>query len=247
MRSVKEIMGYVLQAEDGEIGRCKDFLLDDQRWTVRYMVADTGKWLPGRKVLISPVSLGSPDWGARLFPIRLTKKQIEDAPKLQEQAPVHRRYEVEFHAFYGWPFYWAGAHTWGPVAYPAPLYDSQAAEDPIPDADPENCFLRSVNELMGYHIEAVDGDIGHIEEFIVDDESWTVRYMVIDTRNWLPGRKVLIPPTWIESADWLERTVAVDLTRGQVERSPEYDPSAPVNREYESKLYDFYGRPHYWE
>jgi hypothetical protein len=127
------------------------------------------------------------------------------------------------------------------------MYDVSPAENEQSDSTPDDCLLRSANELVGYHIKAVDGEIGHVEEFILDDESWTVRYLVVDTRNWLPGKKVLVPPAWIESADCLQETVTFDLTKGQIERSPEYDPSAPVNREYENLLYDFYGRPRYWE
>ncbi len=247
LRSMNEIKGYALLAEDGEIGRCKDFLLDDPNWTVRYMVADTGNWLPGRQVLILPLFLGRPDWASCLFPVKLVKKQVEDAPRLEEHAPVHRQYEVEYHSFYGLPFYWAGTHALGPVPYPAPLHDVNPESGEPSDPNQDECLLRSANELVEYHIKAVDGEIGHVEDFILDDDSWTVRYIVVDTRNWLPGKKVLVPPAWIESADWLQKTVTVDLTKGQVERSPEYDPSAPVNREYENLLYDFYGRPRYWQ
>jgi hypothetical protein len=106
LRSVKEVKGYMVQAKDGKIGRCKDFLFDDETWTIRYMVADTGKWLPDKKVLISPVSLGEPDWASNLFPVRLSKKQIEQAPELDENAPVSRQYEIKYHEYYGWPLYW---------------------------------------------------------------------------------------------------------------------------------------------
>jgi len=247
LRSMNEINGYTIQAEDGEIGRCKDFLLDDPYWTVRYMVADTGGWLTGKKVLISPLFLRSPDWASRAFPVKLRKKQVEDAPKLQEHEPVHRKYEAEYHAFYGMPHYWTAAATMVPVQYPAPLYDVAPEDKSLSDFEADDCLLRSASELAGYSIKAVDGEIGHVEDFVVDDESWAIRYLVVDTRNWLPGKKVVVPPAWIDSADWLKKVVAVDLTRGQVERSPEYDPSAPVNREYETQLFDFYGRPRYWE
>jgi hypothetical protein len=247
MRSVNELSNYVLEAEDGEIGRCKDFLFDDKRWTVRYMVADTGKWLLGRKVLISPISLGEPDWNSRLFAVRLTKKQIEKAPGLDEDAPVSRQYETNWSQYYGWPYYWDGFHTWGAVNYPGALYKEKILENKTIGIDSGDEHLRSFHEVMGYHIQANDDEIGHVEDFIIDDVTWTIRFMVVDTRNWLPGRKVLITPTWISSVNWAKRKVRVDLTREQVMGSPEYDPSAPVNREYEARLYDFYGRPKYWD
>jgi hypothetical protein len=247
LRSVKEIKGYKLQAEDGDIGRCKDFLFDDKIWTIRYMVADTGKWLPGKKVLISPISLAEPDWASQMLPVRLSKEQIEQAPELDKNAPVSRQYEIKYHQYFGWPTYWQGVQVWGLHDYPGPLFMETKKE--IVEIEPENGdpHMRSAKEVMGYHIEARDGEIGHVEDFIVDDQAWTIRYMIIDTSNWLPGsRKVLISPTWIDSVDWLENKVNVDLTVEQIREGPEYDPAAPVNRAYEVKIYDFYGRPKYW-
>jgi hypothetical protein len=248
LRSAKEIINYVLSAEDGEIGRCKDFLFDDEFWTIRYMVADTGKWLPGRKVLISPISLEDPKWLDRRFPVKLTKEQIENSPPLDEDAPVSRRYEIKYFNHYYWPYYWTGGGMWGAAPYPpapAPVpREGQFAES---DEDPEETHLRSVKEVTGYHIRAKDGEVGHVEDFVAEDETWAIRYMVVDTRNWLPGRKVLVAPQWIESVDWVDNLVEVDLTTKAVKESPEYDPSKPVNREYEIQLYDFYGRPAYWK
>jgi hypothetical protein len=248
LRSVKEIYNYVLEAEDGEIGRCKDFLFDGELWTIRYMVADTGKWLPGRKVLISPISLGEPRWINRRFQVKLTKKQIENSPSLDSDAPVSRQFESKWFGYYGYPYYWGGAGVWGIADYPNPLFvqkELEAASEEISDA--ADSHLRSAIEVTGYHIQATDDEIGHVEDFILDDETWTIRYMVVDTRNWLPGRKVLVAPAWINSIDWSERKVGVALTRKQVKNSPEYDPSAPVNREHEARLYDFYGHPKYWK
>ncbi|MDA3971437.1 MAG: PRC-barrel domain-containing protein [Desulfobulbaceae bacterium] len=248
LRNVKEIHNYVLEAKDGEIGRCKHFLFDDELWTIRYMVADTGKWLPGRKVLISPISLGEPDWNSRLFPLKLTKELIENSPALDSEAPVSRQYESKWFDYYAYPYYWGDTGIWGMEPYPGLLF-SQKKEDTEmePDTAEGDPSLRSATEVRGYKIQATDDEIGHVEDFIFDDETWTIRYMVVDTRNWLPGRKVLVTPAWINSIDWKENKVSVDLTVEAIKNSPEYDPSAPVNREYEVRLYDFYGRPKYWE
>jgi hypothetical protein len=252
LRTIDEITGYVLRARDGEIGRCKDFLFDEEHWTIRYMVADTGRWLPKRKVLISPISLDEPIWAEQVLPVRLTKEQVENAPALDDDAPVSRQHEIMFHTYYGWPYYWGMADVWGEGAYPRPLYVEKKEEqkkgekkrqEPTDDADPH---LRSVKEVTGYHIQATDGEIGHVEGFIIDDETWEIRYMIVDTRNWLPGRKVLVSPTWITSLSWSDRKVIVDLSREVIKESPKFDPSAPVNREYEERLYDYYGRPRYW-
>ena len=104
----------------------------------------------------------------------------------------------------------------------------------------------STKEVSGYHIHAFDGSIGHVDDFIVDDESWVIRFLVVDTKNWLPGRKVLIAPLWVDAIDWESRQVRVDMTMEAVKNAPEFDPEAPINREYEERLYDYHGRPKYW-
>jgi hypothetical protein len=248
LRSISEIMGYKLEARDGDIGRCKDFLFDDRRWTVRYVVAETGGWLSDRKTLISPIALDGPDWGSRRLRTRLDRKSIENAPPLDEDAPVSRQYEMKYHAHYGWPHYWRGTGIWAADAYPQPLYDdvgqSQlAVEDEEVDGDPH---LRSMDEVIDYRLEAQDGKIGHVGDFIIDDETWQIRYVIADTRKWLSGKRVLLSPSWIRGVHWGEQRVAVDLTREEVKNSPEFKPSEPVNREYEMRLYDYYGRPRYW-
>lgn len=253
LRSISELFNYTLHAADGEIGRCKDFLFDDEHWTIRYMVADTGKWLPGRKVLISPISLGEPRWTTRQFPVKLTKEQIEKSPSLDEEAPVSRLYEKKHFDYYNWPYYWAGGSIWGAMPYPyvpatpLPSEELEKIRERAENIEPEKSHLRSVKEIKGYHIKAEDGEIGHVEDFIVEDEVWTIRYMVVDTRNWLPGRKVLVSPGWIKAISWAENEVVVSLTVEGIKNGPEYDPSQPINREYEVLLYDFYGRPKYWE
>jgi hypothetical protein len=251
LRSVKEIDDYTLLATDGEIGRCQDFLFDDRSWVVRYMVAKTAKWLPGRKVIVSPVFLDQPDWDERRFPVRLTKQQIEEGPSLDEHAPVSRQYEISYHEYYAMPFYWVGNDLWG--AYPDPsgvvhpvageAEPAGAPEQPPPEED----YLRSTDEVRGYHIATSDGELGHVEDFLIDDLSWALRYVVVDTRNWLPGRKVLIAPAWIESVNWFDEKIHTPLDSESIRNSPPFDPSQPVDRRYESVLYDYYGRPHYWE
>lgn len=247
MRSTKEVMGYTLKAADGEIGRCRDFLFDDQQWAVRYMVADTGKWIPDRKVLISPLFLGEPEWASRQFPVQLTKDQIENAPSVREDEPVSRQHEVNVLRHYGFPYYWVGEGLWGLESSPSALREVSAEWITVPPEPMGDPHLRSVEEVTGYHIEATDGEIGHVEEFVLDEDTWVLRYMVVDTRNWLPGRKVLVSPAWVRGFDWPAQKAMVELTRKQVQASPGYDPDKPINREYETRLYDFYGRPVYWE
>ena len=243
LRSIKEINGYKISATDGNIGKVHDFFFDDEIWAIRYFVVDLGTWIPGRKVLLIPSVFGEAEWKTLTIPVRLTKDQIRQSPDMRTDIPVSRQEEIKLHEHYTWVPYWAAPPPG--VAPPVELLqDEKDAEKELQHADPH---LRSVREVTGYHIQASDGEIGHVEEFIVDDTDWFIRYMVIDTRNWLPGRKVLVSPGWIDQISWRESKVFVDLPKEMIKKSPEYDPSAPINREYEERLYDFYGRPKYWK
>jgi hypothetical protein len=246
LRSLKDIRGYVLNAQDGEIGKCHDFLFDDQNWTIRYVVASTMKWLPGRKVLISPISVGDADGTTRRLNVGLTKEQIKQAPPLDTDAPVSRQYEIAFNKYHDWAHYWEGASVWGAHLYPRMLMRPGQASTVLDTGD-DDPHLRSSREVTGYTIQAADTEIGHVEDFIVDMDTWIIRYMVIDTKNWMPASKnVLVSPNWIDLVDWKRSRVMVDLTSDQIKNSPVYDPALPINREYEVQLYDFYGRPYYW-
>jgi hypothetical protein len=239
LRSVKDLRGYTIRATDEDIGRVHGFLFEDTSWIIRYLVVDTGTWLPGRQVLISPLALGQPDWNANALPVALTKEQVENSPPILEDQPVSRQMESDLFAYYGWSPYWASTTS---VA----ALQSMEAEEKRRQAAQADPHLRSTREVIGYHIQARDGDIGHIDDFVAEDEVWTIRYLVIDTRNWLPGKKVLVAPAWAEAINWTEQSVEVDLKRETIKNSPEFNPSAPVNREYEVQLYDYYGRPRYW-
>jgi hypothetical protein len=237
LRNIKGLWGLKVQASDGEIGKVHDLFFDVEEWTLRYLVVDTGTWLPGRKVLVSPVALGIPDGESRSFLVKLTKNEVEQSPEVDTDKPVSRQKEAAVLRHFEWPIYWA-------IIAESPQTPSSGPEGEGSEGD---VHLRSTREVCGYRIQASDGEIGHVEDFILEDGSWAVRYMAIDTQNWLPGRKVLISPRWIEKVSWGAGKVFVDLTQEKIKESPEYDPNAPVNREFEVRLYDFYGRPKYWE
>jgi hypothetical protein len=248
MMGIKTYMDYVLAAQDGEIGRCKDFLFDDELWTIRFMVADTGKWLPGRKVVISPVSLGETDMDSRRMHVNLTKDQIKESPPLAAHAPVSRQYEIQYFDHFGWPYYWVGESVWGMGPEPRALYHAHA-EPPKSTSETEalDKHLRSVDEVLGYRIRATDGEIGHAGDFLVDDETWVLRYLIVDTGRWLPGRQVCLPLATVRTVEWVHRHMAVDLSKDAVKNSPPYDPLDPITREYEVVLHDYYGWTKYWE
>jgi hypothetical protein len=256
LRSVKGLKGSSIHATDGTLGHVEEFYFDDEQWVVRYMVADTGG-LFGHKVLISPSALGRSDFEGRSLEVSLTRDQIRHAPAVGTVESISRRWERGYAGHFGWPYYWGGAGTWGADWYPNALFI------PPPDvlapgaaglvhsgsdqpADAEEYHIRSTDEVTGYAVHA-DGDFGRVEDFILDDETWAVRYLSIDSGTWLPGRKVLVPPQWCREITWLDRSVTVDLTREQIRSAPEWDPSGPISRDYEAALFAHYGRTPYWQ
>jgi hypothetical protein len=245
-RTAKSLMGATLAATDGDIGSVRDLYFDDGSWTIRYLAIDTGTWLPGRQVLISPMSVTGADETS--VSVSLSREQVEGSPSVDTDKPVSRQYEEDYSRYYGYPYYWSGPFRWGPVAIPGEMVLAAVpVGELVPDGSGGNPRLRSAREVIGYYIEAVDGDIGHVDDFLVDDREWAVRYMIAATRNWWPGKRVLVSPAWISEVSWPDSRVYVDLTRDGVKAAPEYDPDRPLEREYEHRLYKHYGRPNYWE
>lgn len=250
LRSLKDLERYTVGASDGDIGTVVNFLVDDDRWVVRYLVVETDGFFDGRRVLISPISFGKADWSTQRFHVALTREKVKNSPSVDVDKPVSRQHERDYYGYYGYPYYWGYPGVWGMAAYPGLLADRgwngtptiQQTADAAGDA-----HLRSASELRGYHIQGTDETIGHVEDFIVDDETWQVRYLVIDTSNWWFGKKVLVAPHWAKSISWADRMVHVDMSRDAIKNSPEWNPTAGVNRKYEVELYDYYGRPVYWD
>jgi hypothetical protein len=255
-RRVERLYDITLQAVDGEAGSLDDFYFDDEEWITRYLVVDTGGWLGGRQVLISPTVV---DFSHSLelgdLDVRLTREQIENSPDIDLHRPVSRQQLVELNDYYGWPAYWGGSAMMGTATigvYPAVVAGARATEEAAEEEEDAaevyqgDPHLRSTRVVSGYDIHATDGEIGHVEDFFVGEEDWCVRYMLVDTRDWLPGRKVLIASHWIERVSWPEIAVYVDLTKEQIKESPEYDPEEPIDRSYELELFNHYKVPAYW-
>ena len=202
----------------------KDFYFDDQNSAVRYAIADTGSWLPGRQVLISPHAFGSLDPAGKVLRVNLTRKQIEDSPSIESHKPLSRQYEEEYHRYYGWPYYWQGGGLWGMSGFPIlelppkPL-PSEPAIASGPQPERADAHLRSTQAVNGYHLQASDGTIGHVCDFMMDDKSWAIDQLVIKTGHRLSGKEVLIPTSKIARISFDESTVFVNLTKDAVEQS----------------------------
>lgn len=246
----KELKKYGIHATDGNIGTVHDFFFDDKHWTTRYLVIDTIKWLPGRKVLVSPMSIQKVDVLDGKVNVSLSKDKVKNSPEMDTDKPVSKQYEMELGKYYGYPPYWSAGGTglWGVYWYPSELAEKEAKNlaeyDNIEEVDKPN--LRSLKEVTGYHIHATDGDIGHVEDFLICDQTWMIRYIVVDTKNWWPGKHVLVSPEWITEVRWRENTVHVELTKEMIKNGPEYIPNERLTREFEDNLYEKYNKPKYW-
>jgi hypothetical protein len=252
LRNLSKLTGFAIRAKDGQAGTLEQFYFDDESWTDRYLVVNAGDWLTGRQVLVSPIAVRQLEWESKRIDVALTKKRIKDSPPIDTHKPVSRQHEAAYFGYYGYPYYWGGPMLWGVAAFPGGLtLDQEPLADPgllraRAEKESPDSHLRSTVEVTGYHIEALDGEIGHVKDFLVDDDTWGIRYLEVDTRNWVPGKKVLLSPQWITKVGWPESKVYVDLTRTTIQDAPEWSESGTITREYENRLYDYYDRSPYW-
>jgi sporulation protein YlmC with PRC-barrel domain len=254
-----ELEGYSISARDGDVGHVYDFFFDGQSWTVRHIVVDTGTWLSGRRVLISPRAIVRVDPSRTTFECALTRAQVEGSPDVDTDLPVSRQREIELATYYNYPDYWGGPLRWGTtempaVPYPAaplplhpPVGSASVAEEVRARArESGDPHLHSARKVRGYSIRATDGDLGHVEDFLIDDVAWAIRYLVVDPRNWWPGNHVVISPEWITDVNWDDSVVGVNVDRASIRNAPVYDPEV-VNREWETQYHRSLGRPGYWD
>jgi hypothetical protein len=243
-RSLKNLIGYSIEAKDGTKGSIKDFLFDDDSWTIRYAEADLGKILPGKKVLIPRVFLKDPDWNMGHFPVELTKDEVENCPPLEEHMPVSRKYEEKLNAHYGIDNYWPIAHV-PPFGSPSLIKPATPVRVPrkVIDEEEIDTHLRSFNEVKGYHLECSDKKRGKIDDFIIDVENWQVVYVIADIGHWYTrSKKIMLAVSWMKEINYTGNVVQIDIHSSVLEQAPEFDPSVPANIEYEKKVYDYYGR-----
>lgn len=229
LHSAKKLESMKIAALDGDIGSVDDVYFDDEKWVIRHLVVDTGKWLTGRKVLISPISVTRIDWRQAVLHLSLTREQVRSSPGSETHKPVSRQHEADLYNHYGYPYYWTGPYAWGYAVLPA-LLEDVPLEDPgrqqtrlEMELEGTDSHLRSCEEVKGYRIHARDDTLGHVEDFMFDEKDWSIQLLAVDTRNWWPGKHVMIPPQRVESISWENNEVFVGVTREELENSPEYD------------------------
>lgn len=264
---VSSLRNLEIHATDGMLGTVSDFLFDDNTWQVRWMVVDTGNWLPGRKVLVHPSAVVSADFDGRQLSVSLTMTQVKESPDLLRDRPVSRQMQNDLYSYYGWDPLWAGGAfggglqggamfggvARGAIASPlsAPVYFGanavREAEHGVVEVGEGDPHLRSVAEVTGYHVHATDGNIGHVEDFLIESESWAIGYLIVDTSNWWVGQHVLISPQAVKNVDWSDHSIEVDLARDKVRSSPSWNRADSITCEFERQLHQHYNWPNKWQ
>jgi len=248
------LKGFTIEADDGKVGTVSDFLFDDRTWKLRWMVVEAGTWLTGRQVLVHPSAIGAPDYDREQLPVHLTKQQVKDSPDIRTDQPVSRQFQDTLYGYYGWDPLWGGGNYLGGYSYglgqlaPLPSYNESAlleADRAASGLDAADPHLRSMSVVTGYHIQATDGPIGHVENVMLDTSNWGIRYFIVETRNWWPGKHVVLSPYAVKSISWADRDVQIEATRDQVKASPAWDPAELIDQSYEQRLHAHYGWPGY--
>jgi hypothetical protein len=222
LTDLKSLYGKGLHASDGEIGHIRDFYFDDKSWVIRYVVVDTGSWLLGREVLISPHAFGKFTSGGKTLPLIVTRQQVENSPSIESHKPVSHQYEIEYYNYYRWPVYWNGGALWGlggyPIVLPPSKYDMKSQQQHHHRADNH---LQSVLAITEYQVKATDGTIGEVDGFMMNDKNWALRDLVVEKNHWYAGKKVLIPTSDIKRISYEQSEVRVNLSAAEIQHTPD--------------------------
>lgn len=248
-RRLRDLEGFRLRAQDGEIGHVTDLYFEDTEWVVRYLVVSTGSWLFGKKVLVSPNSVEAVQWADKCISVNLTTEQVRNSPDIDTDRPISRQQEAEYHLYYNFPPYWGGVALWGRYDQPG---GQQSADDEAATLEDRkygaqwDSHLRSAREVRGYGVLAIDGQVGHLDNFLMEVETWAIRYLVVNTGRWLKKHEVLFAPKLVDRVIWAEATVKVNASRELIEEAPEYKTGEEIDRAYEERLFSHYTTHPYW-
>ena len=199
--NLKSLFGVSILAKDGNIGHLHDVLFHDQSWVVRYFVVETGNQFSGRRVLLSPFSFLKPEWEKRILPVDLTIEEVRQSPDVDTDLPVYRQQEIAMTRHYGWPAYWTMEAS------------RLAGEKSESEGDPN---LRSANEILTYKVKTSDGDLGSMDDLVVEDANWFIRFLVLSAGGWFEGQKLLVATRWVGSVSWANKEVIVPHSRDSI-------------------------------
>ena len=237
LRSLNQLIGYSVLATDGPIGRVSEMYFDDQEWRMRYLVVETGGWLSSRKVLLPVLSLEKPDWKLEEIPVSLTRELVRSSPEIDTDMPVARQHEIDLHAHYGWEMYWAGGNYMRsgdmvPYVEPEPRHI-----DTNKGGKPYNPHLRSTKFITSCRVHAIDGDVGHASDFIIDDAAWMIHQLVINIGTFFSPNQVMLPPERVGNIEWERRKVNVKVYRDDVRNSPQFTLPTLLDTVYEDAVF----------
>jgi hypothetical protein len=239
--SVKDLRYVPIQARDGTVGFLEQVYFDDEKWVIRYLVVDMDQHLEDKRVLISPISVGGMDLTSNTLRVDLTREQVSRSPDMDTEKPVSRQKEMEYNRYYGYAMYWGGSGLWGDSMLPGALITVPAPQPRDKEEGPGDPHLRSSREVIGYRVQAKDGRIGHVDDFIFDLRDWSIWYLEVDTRNWIGGKKVLVEPRWAERVSWEKRKVHIGLSIGAIKSAPPFESIAAITPEFAASLRAHYG------
>lgn len=224
LENINDLFGDKLTALDGDIGYISDFYFDDNIWVIRYAVADTGSWLAGRLVLLSPYAFAKLDHDEATLHINLSKIQIQNSPSIDSNKPVSRQSEVEYYRYYGWPAYWGGDAMWGKGGYPGLVpTSSNVIESQRLYYHRDDMHLRSTREVTGFSIQASDGIIGRVSGFMADDKSWAIRELLVETGHWYSGKEIRLATNKVDWISYKDLKVHVSLTKADIQATMEHE------------------------
>jgi uncharacterized protein YrrD len=259
LKSVKQIQGFTLKSNDGEIGKVVNFLFDDQDWIVRHLVVETGNWLFQKKVLISPVAINEVLLGKREIVVSLSKSQIEASPDVDTEKPVSRIMEAQIYDHYQWPYYWGASSAWGmttfqgvmggPITFsqPGTSLESELQKEAAPAILEDELHLRSSREVLGYHVKGPENSYGHVSDFVLEMKNWAIRYLVVDLHRVFSRHPVLLPRECVDGIRWSDQQFCVNRSEEDLARAPKFRPKEPITRKFEERTFEYFGRSGYWE
>jgi hypothetical protein len=247
-----------IKSVDLAFGDIRDLYFDDVSWMLRYFVVDVGTWLEGRHVLISPESLTEYREDENAFACKLTRQQIHDSPLFDSQKTVSRQQEESLSKHYGWTPYWVtpmaafplpGLYTYPIVGAASDRWNQQNKMAPTvakevearQDMDREQeAHLRSFQEIKSYGLQATDGDIGELDDLLLDTASWRVTHIIVDTRKWWPGGQVVIDRALVTDISWGDAKIVVAMSREDVKNAPRFDKDQTITEPYMQQLSQYY-------
>jgi hypothetical protein len=231
MKTLRRLEGFRVLGEGETLGKVMDAYFDDHVWAVRDLVV-AGSGRHARLWWLSPHSILRIDQRRRTIETTITAAQWRTTAPDEPDTAIPRATWTGLLKYYGFPYSWRGL--------------DRAVAPRVPSSSGPELHLRSERRFRHYLVHALDGELGHVEDLLVDEHSWAVRYLVVDTRRWRPGGRVLLAPEWVLYVSWLEQSVHTSLEQKTVRTAPPYDRRTRIDRAYEARLRQHYGRPAAW-